>query len=104
MRVFSAAPLVVIATCALALAGCQATSKTDRALVGGAAGALTGAVIGGSSGSIKKALKGAAIGGAAGGLAGAATAPQIVIRQPQATQNQCVLIDADGKHIPVTCP
>lgn len=61
---------VLLATAALALAGCGETT-TDRALsgagIGAAAGAATGAITGGSV------LGGAAIGGAAGGAAGAMT-------------------------------
>lgn len=85
--------LFVAATAAL-LAGCQSSSQTDRALVGGGLGAATGAVIGAATGGgAGAALAGAAIGGAGGAVVGAATAPK-----------NCVAYDQNGNPYRVVCP
>ncbi|MGE5546804.1 MAG: hypothetical protein ACM33T_07900 [Solirubrobacterales bacterium] len=62
--------LVAVALTALALAGCG-TTKTDRALSGGAIGAGVGAGTAAVTGG--NVLGGAAIGGAGGAAAGALT-------------------------------
>lgn len=66
---------LVVATAALALAGCQTVQQRNAgtgALLGGATGAVIGGVAGGSAGA---AVAGGLLGAAAGGLIGAATAP-----------------------------
>lgn len=68
---------IIVATLALALASCNSSSTTDRAIVGGALGAGTGAIIGGvAGGSAGAALAGGVIGGAAGAIVGGATTPK----------------------------
>lgn len=75
---------VLIAAAALALAGCQSTNESDRALVGGGLGAATGAAIGAAAtGDVGGALVGAAIGGAGGAIVGGATAPKDCIQYDQ---------------------
>jgi osmotically inducible lipoprotein OsmB len=59
--------------CAALLLGACGTSKTDRALSGGAIGAGAGAATGGLTGG--SVLGGALIGGAGGAAAGALTDP-----------------------------
>ncbi|MFN3687904.1 bacteriocin, partial [Salinarimonas sp.] len=60
----------ILATAALALAigACSPTSRTDRALAGGAIGAGTGAVVGAAA---TRSAGGALVGGALGAAAGA---------------------------------
>lgn len=62
---------VVTVFCAALLLGACGTSKTDRALSGGAIGAGAGAAVGGLTGG--SVLGGALIGGAGGAAAGALT-------------------------------
>lgn len=62
---------VATVLCAALLLGACGTSKTDRAVSGGAIGAGAGAAIGGVTGG--SALGGALLGGAAGAAAGALT-------------------------------
>ncbi len=77
-----------------ALAGCQSTSRSDRALVGGGLGAATGAVVGSAvSGDAGGALAGAIIGGAAGAIIGAETTPEL-----------CTYQDAYGNYYRAACP
>ena len=86
--------LIVIGAAALLLAGCQADSQTDRALIGGGLGAATGAAIGAATGGgAGAALAGAAIGGAGGAIVGAATTPK-----------NCVAYDRYGRRYYVACP
>lgn len=63
-------PIATVLCAALALSACG-TSKTDRALSGGAIGAGAGAAVGGLTGG--SVLGGALIGGAAGAAGGALT-------------------------------
>lgn len=63
-------PIATVLCAALALGACG-TSKTDRALSGGAIGAGAGAAVGGLTGG--SVLGGALIGGAAGAAGGALT-------------------------------
>jgi hypothetical protein len=63
-------PVVTVLGAALLLGACG-TSKTDRALSGGAIGAGAGAAVGGLTGG--SVLGGALIGGAGGAAAGALT-------------------------------
>ncbi|MCX2721984.1 bacteriocin [Roseibium salinum] len=86
--------LLVIAATAALLAGCQSSSQTDRALVGGGLGAATGAIVGAAAGGgAGPALAGAAIGAAGGAIIGAATTPK-----------NCVAYDAYGNPYRVACP
>jgi hypothetical protein len=62
---------VATVLCAALLLGACGTSKTDRALSGGAIGAGAGAAVGGLTGG--SVLGGALIGGAGGAAAGALT-------------------------------
>jgi osmotically inducible lipoprotein OsmB len=67
---------IVSALCAALLLGACGTSKSDRAISGGAIGAGAGAAAGGlTGGSI---LGGALLGGAGGAAAGALTDPKDV--------------------------
>lgn len=89
---------VILATtataAALVLAGCQSSSQSDRALVGGGLGAATGAAVGAAAtGDVGGALVGGAIGGASGAAVGAATAPK-----------NCVATDRYGRRYRVACP
>lgn len=84
----------IIGAATLLLAGCQADSKRDRALVGGGLGAATGAVIGAAAGTgAAPVLAGAAIGAAGGALIGAATTPK-----------NCIAHDQNGRPYRVACP
>jgi len=86
--------LLLVATAAILLAGCQSSSTRDRALVGGGLGAATGAIVGAAAGAgAGPALAGAAIGAAGGALVGAATAPK-----------NCVAYDQYGNPYRVACP
>jgi len=67
--------MFIVATAALALAGCQ-TVEQDRALTGAAIGGVAGTAIGAAAGhSVGGAVAGGLIGATAGGLIGAATTP-----------------------------
>jgi hypothetical protein len=85
--------IIIIATAAIALAGCQ-TAREDRALggalIGGAAGTVIGAAAGGTGGS---ALAGGLIGATAGGLIGAATTPS----------GRCYARTRSGRLVRVAC-
>jgi hypothetical protein len=86
--------IIVPAVIALALAGCNTTSQTDRTLGGAAIGAGAGALVGAATGGgPRAALTGAAIGGAVGAVAGAATTPK-----------RCVAYDDYGRRHRVPCP
>lgn len=83
-----------VAVCALMLAGCSASSRTDRAIVGGAVGAGAGAAIGAAATrSVGGAVVGGIIGGAAGAIVGAETTPR-----------NCVARDYRGRRVYVQCP
>lgn len=86
--------ILVVAGCALMLAGCQSDSQGDRALVGAGLGGATGAIVGAAAGAgAGPALAGAAIGAAGGAIVGAATAPK-----------NCVAYDQAGRPYRVACP
>ncbi len=86
--------ILFVSAAALLLAGCQSSSQSDRALVGGGLGAATGAAIGAATGGgVGAALAGAAIGGIGGGVVGAATAPK-----------NCIATDPYGRQYRVVCP
>lgn len=86
--------LAIIALAALTLAGCSASSRSDRALVGGVVGAGAGAAIGGAATrSVGGAVVGGIIGGAAGAIVGAETTPR-----------NCYARDAYGRKYRVQCP
>lgn len=71
-RTRSCAAVVTLSAFALALGGCETTSRTKRgAAIGAGAGAAVGAIIGHKTGStVRGAIIGAAVGGAAGALIG----------------------------------
>lgn len=78
---------LVLAVAAVALAGCNSDSRSDRTLGGAAIGAGTGALIGAATGGgANAALTGAAIGGVAGAVVGNATTPK-----------RCVAYDSYGR-------
>lgn len=85
---------IVLAVAALALAGCDTTSRSDRTLggaaIGAGAGALVGAATGGGTGAV---LTGAAIGGVGGAVIGNATTPK-----------RCWARDSYGHRYRVACP
>lgn len=86
--------VLIIAALGVALAGCNAASRTDRTIAGGGIGAATGAAIGGlATGTWGGALAGAAIGGVGGAIIGNATTPRA-----------CWARDAYGRRIRVACP
>ena len=86
--------VLILAALGVALAGCNAASRTDRTIAGAGIGAATGAAIGGlATGSWGGALAGAAIGGVGGGVIGNATTPQ-----------NCWTRDQYGRRIRVSCP
>lgn len=86
--------LILAVVAALTLAGCSASSRSDRALVGGAVGAGAGAAIGGAATrSVGGAVVGGIIGGAAGAVIGAETTPR-----------HCYARDAYGRTYRVQCP
>lgn len=85
---------LVPALLALALAGCDTTSQSDRALGGAALGAGAGALIGAATGGGGRAVAtGALIGGATGAVVGASTAPK-----------RCVYRDEYGRRYRDVCP
>jgi len=85
---------LVLAVAALALAGCNTNSQTDRTLGGAAIGAGTGALIGAATGGGGRAVAtGALIGGAAGAVIGNATTPK-----------RCWARDDYGRRYRVACP
>jgi len=86
--------VLILAALGVALAGCNAASRTDRTIAGAGIGAATGAAIGGlATGSWGGALAGAAIGGVGGGIIGNATTPR-----------NCWTRDQYGRRIRVACP
>jgi uncharacterized protein YcfJ len=85
---------LVLAVAAVALAGCNSDSRSDRTLGGAAIGAGTGALIGAATGGgANAALTGAAIGGVAGAVVGNATTPR-----------RCWARDGYGRRYRVACP
>jgi uncharacterized protein YcfJ len=85
--------LVAVSLFALALAGCDAHSQSDRTLGGAALGAGSGALIGAAAGGGRGAAIGAIAGGATGALVGRATTP-----------NSCIFRDAYGREFTGPCP
>jgi hypothetical protein len=85
---------LVLAVAAVALAGCNTNSQTDRTLGGAAIGAGTGALIGAATGGGGRAVAtGALIGAGTGAVVGAATTPR-----------RCVAYDDYGRRYRVPCP
>lgn len=71
--------ILIAMTVAAGLAGCNANSSGDRALVGGALGAATGATVAAVTGAGAGGVAaGAVVGGAGGAIVGAATTPKCV--------------------------
>ncbi|MGL5114861.1 MAG: bacteriocin [Beijerinckiaceae bacterium] len=92
--------LILAATLAVSLAGCNSYSQTDRAIGGGLIGAGAGAVVGGlATGRAGGALAGAAIGGAGGAILGAATTP----RRGYARARNCRGYDDYGNMVVYAC-
>lgn len=86
--------LLILAVAAVALAGCNTNSQTDRALGGAAIGAGAGAIVGAATGGgTGAALTGAAVGAAGGAIVGAATTPK-----------RCWARDGYGRRYRVACP
>ena len=67
---------ILVTAALLTLGACSEYNRTDRVLVGGGLGAVTGAAIGAATGDVGAAFAGAAIGRVAGGLLGAYTTPR----------------------------
>ncbi len=85
---------LVLAVAAVALAGCNSDSRTDRTIGGAALGAGAGALIGAAAGGTgRAAATGALIGGATGAVVGNATTPR-----------NCVAYDDYGRRYRVACP
>ena len=85
---------LVLAIAAVALAGCNSTSQSDRALGGAAIGAGAGALVGAATGGGTRAvLTGAAVGAAGGAIIGSATTPK-----------RCWVRDDYGRRHRVACP
>ena len=85
---------LALAAVAVALAGCNTSSQTDRTLGGAALGAGTGALIGAATGGGGRAVAtGALIGAGTGAVLGAATTPK-----------HCVAYDDYGRRYRVACP
>lgn len=84
---------VVFLGLALALAGCNPDSQSQRTLGGAAIGAGGGALIGAAAGG----GRGAAIGAVAGGLTGA-------VIGHATTPNNCIFVDRDGRQFTARCP
>jgi hypothetical protein len=71
--------LAAVVIVGLGVSGCNSTSSTDRAAVGGAIGGATGAVIAAAAGANPGTTLGVAAASAAGGaVLGAATTPRCV--------------------------
>jgi len=84
--------MVILASMALVLSGCQ-TYQQQRAASGALVGGATGAVIGGiAGGTVGSAVAGGAIGAASGAIIGAATTPRY-----------CHAQTASGRWVRVRC-
>ncbi len=85
---------LVLAVAAVALAGCNTNSQTDRTLGGAALGAGAGALIGAATGGGGRAVAtGALIGAGTGAVVGAATTPR-----------NCWARDDYGRRYRIACP
>jgi len=84
---------LIMPVLALALAGCNTDSQSQRTVGGAALGAATGAAIGGIAGGWQGAGIGALAGGAAGALIGHASTP-----------NNCIFQNANGQRFIGPCP
>jgi uncharacterized protein YcfJ len=78
---------------ALALAGCNTSSQSQRTVGGAAIGAGGGALVGAAVGGGRGAAVGAMAGGVAGALVGRATTP-----------NDCIFQDRNGRRFTGPCP
>lgn len=85
--------LAVASLFALAVAGCNPESQSQRTLGGAAIGAGGGALIGAAAGGGRGAAIGAVAGGVGGALIGRATTP-----------NNCVFQDVNGRRFTGPCP
>lgn len=84
---------VVFLGLAIALAGCNTNSQSQRTLGGAAIGAGGGALIGAAAGGGRGAAIGAVAGGVTGALIGRATTP-----------NNCIYQDRNGRRFTARCP
>lgn len=93
---------LVLSVAVLALAGCSESSRSDRALAGGAIGATTGAVVGGlATGRGGGAVAGGILGGVAGAIIGAETTPRDCVATDRRGRP---LRDEYGRVVRVRCP
>jgi len=84
---------VVLLSLALALAGCNTDSQSQRTVGGAVIGAGGGALIGAAAGGGRGAAIGAVAGGLTGALIGRATTP-----------DNCIYRDQNGRRFTARCP